>query len=72
VPAAGLMIGHIQSSKRPGRVFVSPRVARREGEEDQDHEPGGNGGRLVILIFPALVTAGRTAGHTNTLCGRDR
>jgi hypothetical protein len=40
-------------------VFVPPRGARREGVGDQDHEPGGNDGRFVILISPALVTAGR-------------
>jgi hypothetical protein len=61
------MIGHIHEFQAPGgRVFVLPRVARHEGEGDQDHEPGGKGGRFVILISPALVTAGRTAGHTNT------
>jgi hypothetical protein len=36
------MVGHIlQSTMASGRVFVSPRVARREGWRDQDHEPVG-------------------------------
>jgi hypothetical protein len=35
------MIGHIHEFHAPGRVFVSPRFARREGWGDRDHEPVG-------------------------------
>jgi hypothetical protein len=35
------LVTNIHEFHAPGRVFVSPRLARREGRGDRDHEPVG-------------------------------
>jgi hypothetical protein len=53
---------------------VSPRFARHEGMEDQDHEPTHSPTRFVTLIFHPLVTVGPNGrpAHTNTAPERRR
>jgi hypothetical protein len=72
-PVAGLMIGHIKPSAiAPGpRVRVAALCAAR-GQGRSGSRTDLHAHRFVIPISPALVTAGRTAGHTNTPCGCHR